>query len=300
MKAFSARLRTLVLVGGFFVGAGAVHAQQAQAPAAPHTPGMPDLRLPPNPQVPQTTLAPGLTSVPDYRRYDAPSAPIKLPDGFAPIFNGRDLSGWHISKTARHGTTPDFHVQNGVILGTQQPIGRGGLLITDKKYRNFELYMEVKADWGADSGLFLRTTEEGAAYQVTLDYLPGGSMGRVIQEGGLVGVGRPVGQEATPRPAAATPGVPAASAPPSTDPGMNAWKHNDWNSVRVRVEGDNPHVTVWINDVKVSDFTDPANRAVGGMVEGPIAIQVHGGDARWLPGNFWRWRNMGVRELPAR
>ena len=66
-----------------------------------------------------------------------------------------------------------------MILGTQRPLGSGGLLITDKKYRNFELYMEVKPDWGNDSGVFLRTTETGVAYQITLDYLPGGSMGRL-------------------------------------------------------------------------------------------------------------------------
>ena len=32
--------------------------------------------------------------------------------------------------------------------------------------------MEVKPDWGCDSGLFLRSSESGEAYQVTLDYLP--------------------------------------------------------------------------------------------------------------------------------
>src|SRR5437762_277709 len=30
-----------------------------------------------------------------------------------PIFNGRDLSGSHISKTNHHGTTPDWRVENG-------------------------------------------------------------------------------------------------------------------------------------------------------------------------------------------
>src|SRR6185436_13163681 len=57
--------------------------------------------------------------------------------------------------------------------------------------RNFEFYMEVKPDWGNDSGFFFRTTESGAAYQITLDYLPGGSMGRLISEGGIqFGAGR--------------------------------------------------------------------------------------------------------------
>jgi hypothetical protein len=29
---------------------------------------------------------------------------------------------------------------------------------------------------------------------------------------------------------------------------MSAWKREDWNVVRVRVAGDVPHATVWIND----------------------------------------------------
>lgn len=277
-------------------GAALAGAALAQAPQ-PTTPGMPNLALPPNPGVPQIQLAPGLTTVPNYKDFSVEPAPPKVPAGFTPIFNGKDLSGWHISKTARHGTSPDYHVSQGVILGTQQPLGRGGLLISDKKYKNYELYFEAKADWGSDSGIFLRTTEEGAAYQVTMDYLPGGSMGRVIQEGGLVGVGRPVGEAAAPRPA--TPAAtPAAAQPAGPDKGMSAWKHNDWNVVRIRIEGDVPHVQVWINDQQISDFTDTANHAVGGMVTGPFSLQVHGGNARWQAGNFWRWRNIGIKELP--
>ena len=281
--------------------AGPALAQQAAAPTAqPHTPGMPDITFPDRPSAaiaPQVTPFPGAALAYDYSRFTAQPAPQKAPDGFTLLFNGRDLTGWHISKTARHGHTPDFHVSQGMIIATQQPIGGGGLLISDKKFKNYEFYAEAKADWGADSGVFVRTTEDGSAYQVTLDYMPGGSMGRVIAEGGLVGVGRPVGQETT-RPAAAAPAAGAAPAAPRADPGMSAWKHNDWNTIRVRVEGDTPHISVWINGVQTMDLQEAANRAAGGMVTGPIALQVHGGPHRWLPGNFWRWRNIGIKELP--
>src|SRR6476469_8065473 len=27
---------------------------------------------------------------------------VKVPDGFAPIFNGRTLAGWHVSRTNHH------------------------------------------------------------------------------------------------------------------------------------------------------------------------------------------------------
>jgi hypothetical protein len=77
-----------------------------------------------------------------------------------------------------------------------------------------------------------------------------------------------------------------------------AWKREDWNTVRIRVQGDAPHATVWINGQQISDATDSANHALDGMIEGPIAIQIHGGDVRWQPGGFWRWRNLAIKELP--
>jgi hypothetical protein len=271
-------MRTLFLIVSLLVLAvlASPLASQTQAPPAQANPTAST--------GPTTVLAPGLNPVPDYRQLAlSPPAP-QVPEGFTSLFNGVDLSGWHISSVARHGTTPDFHVLHGMIVGTQKPLGRGGLLITDKKFKNFELYFEARPDFGNDSGIFFRTTEAGAAYQITMDYLPGGSMGRFIQEGGL-----------TTKIAQALP--PAAGAPRPPDPGMSLWKREEWNTVRVRVEGEAPHVTVWINGQQVSDATDAQNSAPGGMVAGPIALQIHGGGARWQPGGFWRWRNIAIREL---
>jgi len=231
-----------------------------------------------------TVLAPGLNAVPDYRQFNLSPPAQKIPEGFTPLFNSVDLTGWHASAEARHGTTPDFHVVHGMILGTQKPLGRGGLLITDRKFRNFEFYMEARPDFGNDSGIFFRTTEGGAAYQITLDYLTGGTMGRCISEGGIA---TKIAQGAPP---------PAGEGRPP-DPGLSAWKREEWNSVRLRVEGDAPHVTVWINDQLITDARDAQNSAVGGMVAGPIALQIHGGPSRWQPGTFWRWRNLAIREL---
>jgi hypothetical protein len=237
-----------------------------------------------------------------------PPAPF-VPEGFAAIFNGRDLAGWHISTTNHHGTTPAYRVMHGMIVATQNPLGQGGILLTDKKYRNVEVYMEVKPDYGCDSGLFLRSTEAGEAYQVTLDYLPAGSMGGIYGER-LTGVGGrgntpAAARGGSPPPAPATPplpvvgGIPLGSTTPvGTAPWMKVWKREDWNSVRVRFVGDVPHITVWINDQQITDFTDTANHASGGITEGAIAIQVHGG-TRWVPGGLWRWRTITVKELPT-
>jgi hypothetical protein len=89
----------------------------------------------------------------------------QIPEGFQSIFNGRDLSGWHVSRTSHQGTTPDFRVEQGVMVVTQKPFGQGGVLLSDKKYKNFELYLEVKIDSFTNGGIFIRSSESGIAYQ---------------------------------------------------------------------------------------------------------------------------------------
>ena len=304
------RTRTACFTAGLMVLCGAVATIDGrQTPAAQ----APAKQAPAAPAGPTITLAPGLREVPDYRKTSVdPPAPV-IPEGYTSIFNGKDLTGWHISTTARHGVQPDFHVASGMILGTQRPFGSGGLLLTDKKYRNFDLTMEVKPDWGCDSGLFFRTTEMGAAYQITLDYLPGGSMGSLIGEGGIQvttgaraggaggnaagGGGRAAGAAPAQPAAPPTPTAQLAARAQSNNAGMRAWKHEEWNVVRVRVEGDAPHATIWINGIQITDATDSENHAVDGMLSGPIAIQIHGGGVRWQPGGFWRWRNIANKEL---
>jgi Domain of Unknown Function (DUF1080) len=172
-----------------------------------------------------------------------------------------------------------------LIIGTQSPKGKGGILLTDKKYKNFEVYMEIKPDWGCDGGLFLRSSEAGEAYQVTLDYLPNGSMGGIYGERlkGVQGGGR------------------GATPPPGVQPWQSVWKRETWNSVRARIEGETPRIQVWINDQLVRDFKDTANHAANGATDGMIAIQMHFSDEkvqRWVDGGFWRWRVIAVKELP--
>src|SRR5689334_22743313 len=91
-----------------------------------------------------------------------------IPEGFTPIFNGKDTKGWHWSKTNHHGSNGIAKVENGELVLKQHPIGQGGILVTNKRYHNFELYLEVKELAGCNSGLFLRSTEGGSAYQVEL------------------------------------------------------------------------------------------------------------------------------------
>ena len=76
----------------------------------------------------------------------------KIPDGFTPIFNGKDLTGWHVSRTNHHGTTPEYRVVHGLIVGTQNPRGRGGILLTDRKYRAAHSRIAAQTPAGSTQG----------------------------------------------------------------------------------------------------------------------------------------------------
>lgn len=206
----------------------------------------------------------------------------QIPAGFTPLFNGKDLTGWHISEVNHHGNTKAWMVESdGVVTVTQDKPGNGGILLTDKKYRNFEVSLEINPTWGCDGGLFLRANEKGQGYQVMIDFLPGGSVGGIYGE-------RLEGVRADNSKARAW---------------KEHWKENQWNHLRARIEGDVPHIQVWLNGVQLVDWTDSANHLVDGATEGMIALQAHMSDpsqtnTRWVKDGYHRFRNVAVKELP--
>src|SRR5690554_2491127 len=84
---------------------------------------------------------------------------------YVSIFDGTSLNGWH--KNGARWT-----VKSGAIISEQEPpgSGNGGILLTDKKYSDYELIADVKPGWGCDSGIFLRSKPDGQSYQVYVDY----------------------------------------------------------------------------------------------------------------------------------
>ena len=82
----------------------------------------------------------------------------------------------------------------------------------------------------------------------------------------------------------------------SSDVWKDSWKKDQWNRIRARIKGATPHIEVWLNDQKITDWTDSANHAAGGATSGKIALQVHSG-GRWQAGGVHRFRAIAVREL---
>src|SRR5262245_33831386 len=69
------------------------------------------------------------------------------PTGFVALFNGKDLTGWNLADKAG-----DFwKAQDGLLVNN----GKGPNLITEKSYKNFELWMDWKIPKNGDSGVFL-------------------------------------------------------------------------------------------------------------------------------------------------
>ncbi len=81
---------------------------------------------------------------PSLKRASAPSwgAPV-------PLFNGKDLTGWHESKP---GAAPAWKVENGLLVSP----GNGPELINNSKFEDFKLHVEFNCGPESNSGVYLR------------------------------------------------------------------------------------------------------------------------------------------------
>ena len=202
------------------------------------------------------------------------------PEGFEPLFNGRNLAGWygdnpHQTRKAEDRTTAieasqvDFHkhwwVENGELVND----GKGPYATTDRDYGDIELLLEYKTVAKADSGIYLRgspqvqiwdTTEAGGKWDRNADKGSGGLFNN-----------------------------------PKDAPGQTPLVHADkpfgeWNKVKIRQLGS--RTWVWLNGSLVVEgaimygYYDKAKPL---PARGPIHLQTHGGEIRW--------RNIFVREI---
>lgn len=210
------------------------------------------------------------------------------PAGFTSLFNGNDLSGWrgrpHFDPAKEaEGTDEErakrqqewnadmaahWKVEDGVIVSD----GHGVFLTTDRDYADFELQLEWMFPRPCgDSGIYLRGNPQVQLWDPACerDFKNGCQKG----SGGLWN--SPAGAE-------------------GKDPLVKADRPiGEWNSTRVRIQGD--RVTVVLNDQLVVDNQPLPNYFSKGATplpdHGPIQIQTHGAPMHV--------RNVFIRELPG-
>ncbi len=218
------------------------------------------------------------------------------PPGFARLWNGKDLSGWHgmpdfslftlaalpeVERKAKLDawtaeTRQHWSVQGDELVND----GKGAFLTTDKNYGDIELLLEYKTVPLADSGVYLRGTPQVQIW----DYTKAGGKWNLGADKGSGGLWNN------------SPGS------PGKDPLVLADKpFGEWNKFRILMVGE--RVTVYLNDKLVVDHArlenywrktvhpPKYNRATPLMKTGPIQLQTHGGEIRW--------RNLFVREIPS-
>jgi HEAT repeat protein len=181
-------------------------------------------------------------------------------EGFVPLFNGTDLSGWKglvgdpvkrakmmpaESEKAQKLADESMHVHWKVVDGVLVFDGRGESLCSGKDYGDFELYVDWKIEEGGDSGIYLRGSPQVQIWGP--DQSPDGSGGLYNNQKGpskpLVRADNPVGE---------------------------------WNTFYIQMTGE--RVTVYLNGVLVADDVVMENyweRDKSIYPSGQIELQAH-------------------------
>ncbi|MDX6462329.1 MAG: hypothetical protein QOE55_6026 [Acidobacteriaceae bacterium] len=248
---------------------------------------------------------------------------------FKSLFDGKTLNGWTPKpRLAKEPSLGLWKVENGMIVGGQDPTGVGSYLVSDQAFADFELEIDAKPDWPADTGIYVRANAQGTTgFQVNVDYRPHGTLGGYFGNGfgsfHAYEYGFTAEKDTQGRVTKLIPGKPSQPndvghlvtpdymvAPEQL---LRVWRLNDWNQFRIRSVGAVPTLMTWVNDLKVSELVtakmvspgwDP--KVVVGLVgrAGHISLEVHNnapgdwlGTDRWAPGAVCRWRNIRIREL---
>ena len=192
---------------------------------------------------------------------------------FTPIFNGKDLTGWHVLSG-----NAGYTVKDGMIEGTTAANATTSFLVTDKSYGDFVLQLEVKTDATVNSGIQVRSESKD-------DYLNGKVYGYQVEvdpsDRAWTGGIHDVNQKGWLYPLTYNP------------PAQKAYKQGDWNKLYIECIGN--HIRTWLNGVPAADLVDD------GAAAGFIGLQVH--DLNNTPGGHVYFKNIqlqatGVKAKP--
>ncbi|MCP4639382.1 MAG: DUF1080 domain-containing protein [bacterium] len=155
------------------------------------------------------------------------------------LFNGKDLTGWKAEGGAA------WSVESGCLVGRQGEKNAPGDLFTVREYGDFELVVEYKVQWPANSGVWFRYQTPQKAYQADiLEYKDPVAHSGTIYCPGKMFLGA------------------------NLDPSIE--KKDDWNTIKVRAQGD--HLVVTLNGKVTADVHE------GSYAKGRIGFQIHAGD----------------------
>ncbi len=157
---------------------------------------------------------------------------------FVPLFNRNDLSGWQSVGKAK------WTVEDEILVGQQGDNGGVGELLTQKSYDDFELLVNFKVAWPANSGVWFRYQNPNKAYQA--DMLEWKNP--VCWTGTLYCPGK-------------------MFLAMNTDEKL--LNRDGWNTLIIRAVGD--HLVIFLNGKKVADVHDDTTD------RGKIGFQVHAG-----------------------
>jgi hypothetical protein len=154
----------------------------------------------------------------------ATTATQNVPEGFVPLFNGKNLDGWQVNEG---GNIKVWGAEKGVLFVNG---GGGGWLMTDKEYADFELRLQFKMPKMGNSGVGLRSPLKGDPAYVGMEI-------QLLDDANWKGL----------RPAQHTGSiydvVPAAK--------IVTRAHGEWNQMRIVAKG--RHVLVELNGAKLVD-----------------------------------------------
>lgn len=223
----------------------------------------------------------------------------QIPDGFEPLFNGKDLAGWKIPE----GDNGHWKVMNTVIDYDAESESAGDKsLWSVKSYKDFILYVDfrIKATPWKNTGVPLilpngqhKLDENGKEITITL---PDSDSGILLRGEGKcqaniwcwpIGCGEVYGY----RMDAAMPAEVRRGATPKTNADKNI---GEWNRFKITFKGD--RLTVELNGITVIE-----NAQMPGIpANGPIGLQHHGSkkDGDWeSPPSLVQFRNIYIKEL---
>ena len=180
-------------------------------------------------------------------------------DGFVPLFNGKDTSGWRLRRPDGHNS---WTVADGVLKNTVEAGEHGTDLVTDKKFWNFTVKYDFMVPDGSNSGFYLRGRHE---LQIFGDY----KSGKPSKTGNGAIYNFKAPSEFASKPA------------------------DEWQSVEATMVGNK--ITVILNGKKIHDNVE-CDKATGSEIDnkvgepGPIFLQGDHGTVSF--------RNIRIKELP--